>query len=220
MRMILLGPPGVGKGTQARRLSEQFAIPQIATGDMLRDNVRDQTKLGIEADKIMTQGKLVPDEIILGMVDTRLKDADAAEGFILDGIPRTVLQAVGLETILKQLDIELDGIVAIALSQDVIISRLAARRTCTQCGAIFNLIDNPPKKLGVCDQCDSRDLVQRDDDRPDTVRKRLEVYHEQTFPLLAYYRPSGKLHEVEGEGTVDQVFSNILIALREISPAI
>jgi adenylate kinase len=110
MRMILLGPPGVGKGTQARRLSEKFAIPQIATGNMLRDNVRDQTELGIEADKLMTQGELVPDGIILGMVDTRLKEADAAEGFILDGIPRTVLQAVGLETILQQLDLELDAI--------------------------------------------------------------------------------------------------------------
>lgn len=218
MRMILLGPPGVGKGTQARRLSEYLEIPQIATGDMLRDNVRDQTALGIEADKLMTQGKLVPDGIILAMVDARLKEPDAAEGFILDGIPRTVPQAVGLETILQQLDIDLDAIVAIALNQNIIISRLTARRTCAHCGAVFNLIDNPPRELAVCDHCGSRDLEQRDDDRPDTVRKRLDIYHEQTFPLLAYYRPSGKLSEVEGMGTVDQVFNNILTAVREASP--
>lgn len=215
MRMILLGPPGVGKGTQARRLSEHFAIPQIATGDMLRDNVRDRTKLGLEADKLMTQGKLVPDEIILGMVDTRLKESDAKEGFILDGIPRTVPQAVGLETILQQMDIELDAIVAVDLNQNVIISRLTARRICSKCGAVFNLVDNPPRMLGVCDHCGGRSLEQRDDDRPDTVRKRLEVYHAQTFPLLAYYRPSGKLHEVDGEGTVDQVFSNVISVLQE-----
>jgi adenylate kinase len=213
--MILLGPPGVGKGTQARRLSEQFAIPQIATGDMLRDNVRDRTKLGVEADKLMTQGILVPDEIILGMVDTRLKESDAAEGFILDGIPRTVPQAVGLESILQQMDIELDAIVAVELNQDIIISRLTARRTCAKCGAVFNLVDNPPKVLGVCDHCGGRDLEQRDDDHPNTVRKRLEIYHAQTFPLLAYYLPSGKLHEVDGEGTVDQVFSNIISVLQK-----
>lgn len=215
MRLILLGPPGVGKGTQACRLAEHFGIPQVATGDMLRDHVRKETELGRQAQAIMAKGKLVPDDIILAMVEARLREPDAADGFILDGFPRTVPQGVGLTVILERLDVTLDAIVAISVKQNVILTRLAARRTCAQCGAVYNLVINPPRTMGVCDACGGTELIQRDDDRPQTIRKRFDVYREQTFPLLAYYRPTSLLREVAGEGTVDEIFNNILAALPE-----
>ncbi|MBA7469897.1 adenylate kinase [subsurface metagenome] len=215
MRLILIGPPGVGKGTQARRLAEHFGIPQVATGDMLRDHVRDETELGRQAQAIMAKGKLVPDDIILAMVEARLREPEAAGGFILDGFPRTVPQGVGLTVILERLDVTLDAIVAISVKQDVILTRLAARRTCARCGAIYNLVINPPKTMGVCEACGGTELIQRDDDRPETIKKRFDVYREQTSPLLAYYRPTGMLREVAGEGTVDEIFHNILAALPE-----
>ncbi|UCD38320.1 MAG: adenylate kinase [Fidelibacterota bacterium] len=213
MRLILLGPPGVGKGTQARRLADHFAIPHVATGDMLRVNIRDKTALGMKAQKIMAQGKLVSDDVILAMVEARLQESDAMNGFILDGIPRTVPQGVGLAAILERLGIQLNAIVAIAIQQDIVITRLAARRTCTHCGAVYNLVNHPPRKMGVCDACDSTELIQREDDLPETIRKRLDVYNEQTHPLLAYYRPTGLLKEVSGDGTVDEVFNGILAVL-------
>jgi len=215
MRLILIGPPGVGKGTQARRLAEHFGIPQVATGDMLRDHVGKETELGRQAQSYMNKGQLVPDDVILAMVETRLREPDAAAGFILDGFPRTVPQGVGLTVILERLDVTLDAIVAISVKQDVILTRLAARRTCARCGAVYNLVINPPKTMGVCEACGGTELIQRDDDRPETIRKRFDVYREQTFPLLAYYRPTGLLREVAGEGTVDEIFHNILAALPE-----
>ena len=213
MRLILIGPPGVGKGTQARHLAEHFGIPQIATGDMLRDHVRKETELGRQAQAIMVKGKLVPDDIILAMVEARLREPDATGGFILDGFPRTVPQGVGLTVILERLDVTLDAIVAISIKQDVILTRLAARRSCARCGAVYNLVVNPPKTMGVCDACGATELIQREDDQPETIRKRFDVYHEQTFPLLAYYRPTGLLKEVAGVGTVDEIFHNIQAAL-------
>lgn len=215
MRLILIGPPGVGKGTQARRLAEHFAIPQVATGDMLRDHVRDETELGQQAQAIMAEGQLVPDDIILAMVEARLREPDAADGFILDGFPRTVPQGVGLTVILERLGIELDAIIAIVVEPDVITTRLSARRTCTQCGAVYNLVIKPPQTMGVCDACGGTELIQRDDDLPETINKRLEVYNEQTFPLLAYYRPTGLIKEVDGGGTMEEVFQNILVILTE-----
>ena len=215
MRLILLGPPGVGKGTQARRLAERFAVPQVATGDMLRAHVRDETELGRQAQAVMSAGKLVPDDIILAMVEVRLREVDAAGGFILDGFPRTVPQGVGLTVILERLEVELDAIVALAVKLDMLLTRLSARRTCAHCGAVYNLVINPPRTMGVCDACGHAELVQRDDDRPKTIKKRLEVYNAQTLPLLAYYRPAGLIREVAGDGTVEEVFRNILAALPE-----
>ncbi len=213
MHLILLGPPGVGKGTQARHLAEHFSIPQIATGDMLRDHVRKGTNLGQQAQSYMNKGQLVPDEVILAMVENRLLEPDASAGFILDGFPRTVPQGVGLAVILERLDIHLDAIVNIAVDQGAILTRLAARRTCAKCNAVYNLVVNPPNTMGVCDACGSTELIQRDDDRPETIRKRLEVYQEETFPLLAYYRPTELLKEIDGDGPVDEIFNNIIAAL-------
>jgi adenylate kinase len=216
MRLILLGPPGVGKGTQAQRLAEHFGIPQVSTGDMLRANVQDRTALGKQAEEIMTQGHLVPDEIILAMVEVRLRETDTAGGFILDGFPRTVPQAVGLDAIMQKLSVSLDAIISLEVNQELIRTRLSARRTCSQCHAVYNLMINPPKVMGMCDSCGGTELVQRDDDRPETIKKRLDVYIEQTFPLLAYYRPTGLLKEVAGDGTVEEVLNNILTAIPAI----
>ncbi|UCH63025.1 MAG: adenylate kinase [Fidelibacterota bacterium] len=213
MRLILIGPPGVGKGTQARRLAEHLGIPQVATGDMLRDHVRKKTKLGQKAQSYMNKGQLVPDDVILAMVEVRLREKDAAGGFILDGFPRTVPQGVGLTVILERLDVTLDIIVAISVNQDMILTRLAARRSCARCGAVYNLVINPPKTIGVCDACGATELILREDDRPETIRKRFDVYQEQTFPLLAYYSPTGLLKEVAGDGTVDEIFQNIQAVL-------
>jgi adenylate kinase len=217
MRLILLGPPGVGKGTQARRLAGHFNIPQVATGDMLRSHIRDETNLGLEAQSIMAKGKLVPDDVILAMVEARLRESDAIHGFILDGFPRTVPQGVGLTAILERLDVRLDAIVHITVHPDVILSRLSSRRTCTQCNAVYNLVINPPRVLGICDVCGGTELIQREDDQPETIRKRLDVYHEQTFPLLAYYQPTGLLREVPGDGTMDEVHQLLLATLPEES---
>ena len=215
MRLILLGPPGVGKGTQAHRLAEHFHIPQIATGDILRNHIRDETELGREAQAIMAKGKLVPDEVILAVVETRLREPDAVSGFILDGFPRTVPQGVGLTAILDRLGVKLDTIIAITIPAAIVLSRLSSRRTCTQCNAVYNLVINPPQVLGVCDDCGSTELIQREDDRPETIRKRLDVYHEQTFPLLAYYQSTGLVREVSGDGTIEEVFQDILTSLLE-----
>ncbi len=215
MHLILIGPPGVGKGTQARQLAEHFGIPQIATGDMLRVHVRDKTVLGQQAQSYMNKGQLVPDDVILAMAEARLREPDAAGGFILDGFPRTVYQGVGLAAIMERLGMAIDAIVAISVNQDIVLTRLAARRSCARCGAVYNLVVNPPKTMGVCDACGGTELIQREDDRPKTIRKRFDVYQEQTFPLLAYYRPTGLLREVAGDGTMDEIFNNILAALPE-----
>ncbi|UCH10470.1 MAG: adenylate kinase [Fidelibacterota bacterium] len=217
MRLILLGPPGVGKGTQARRLAEYFTIPQVATGDMLRDHIRDKTDLGQQAQSIMARGKLVPDDVILAMVEARLREQDALDGFILDGFPRTVPQGVGLTAILERLSVTLDAIVSVTVHSDIVLSRLSSRRTCTQCNAVYNLVIHPPRVLGVCDACGGTQLIQREDDRPETIRKRLDVYYEQTFPLLAYYQSTGLIREVPGDGTIDEVFQLILASLPEES---
>ena len=212
-----MGPPGVGKGTQARLVSEHFGVPQVSTGDMLRDHIRAGTDLGRQVQITLAEGKLVPDDNILDLVKTRLSEDDAANGFLLDGIPRTVPQGVGLGVILEHLAVALSAIVVIDVKEDVLLHRLTARRTCTQCGTIYNLVIQPPQVMGVCDRCGGKELIQRDDDRPETIQKRLKSYRRQTLPLLSYYRPTGLIAVVNGESSVDEVFQQILAVLPQPS---
>ncbi|MGM0472346.1 MAG: adenylate kinase [Bacillota bacterium] len=208
MHIILVGPPGAGKGTQAANLVEEFDVPHIATGDIFRSAIKNETPLGQKAKEYIDQGQLVPDEVTIGIVENRLADDDCQAGFILDGFPRTVGQADALEDILADLAIELDAVINIAVSDEEVIRRLSGRRVCSECGRSYHLDFNPPENEGVCDQCGSQ-LYQRDDDQPETIKERLEVYKEQTEPLINYYQDKGKLKSIDGEATPDQVFANI-----------
>lgn len=213
MRLVLIGPPGVGKGTQAQRLIEHFKIPHVATGDMLRAHVRDASDLGRRAQAVMSRGNLVPDDLIQEIVEARLREADASEGFLLDGFPRTVPQAVGLAIILERMGVQLDAIIALEVHRGILLTRLTARRTCAQCGTVFNLVIQPPTIMDKCDNCGGTELVQRDDDQPETIKERMAVYDRQTAPLLSYYRPTGLLKQIDGEGLVDMVFQRTLAVL-------
>jgi len=219
MRIILIGPPGGGKGTQAQKIVDHYHIPHISTGDMLRAHVRDKTELGQRAETIMSEGKLMPDDLIQAMVAERLKEPDTSDGFLLDGFPRTVPQAVGLGLLLEEMGLELNAIIALEISYDLLMSRLTARRTCTQCNAVYNLMVHPPAVMGVCDVCGNQELIQRKDDQPETISERLEVYDQHTRPLLAYYQPTHLVKEVDGTGTVDEVFDSILKTLPATWPA-
>ena len=213
MRLILMGPPGAGKGTQARLLGEQFRITHISTGEMLRDEIQAQSELGQQADRYMSRGKLVPDAVMLDMVAVRLRLPDAAGGFLLDGYPRTVSQAVALDSLLEKSDQVLDAIVALIVDPELLVNRLSARRICADCQAVYNLVGKPPRQMGICDECGGTNLIQRDDDKPKTIRERLLVYEKQTAPLLSYYLPSGRLREIPGEDTIEAVHKSILTAL-------
>ena len=195
-------------------LCEHFAIPHISTGDILRQHVQDKTALGQKAEALMSQGQLVPDDLILELVKQRLDEDDATGGFLLDGFPRTVPQAIGLGAMLGQHDAAIDGIIAIDVDQEVLLSRLSARRSCPQCGAVYNLVIGPPKVVDTCDQCGHKGLIRRDDDDPGTIKDRLKVYHRHTEPLLSYYRPSGMFHEINGDGKADDIYHSIVAALR------
>lgn len=209
MRIVLLGAPGSGKGTQAKQLIERYNIPQISTGDLLRAAVGAGTELGLKAKAAMDAGELVSDEIVLGMIGDRLKEADAQNGFILDGFPRNTSQAESLDSLLSELSQPLDTALLIDVEFDSLMKRLTGRLTCGKCGAIFNRYTNPPKQDGVCDKCGSDDLVHRADDNEATVGNRLKVYQEQTEPLIAYYRGQDKLKSVSGEGEIAEIFSKI-----------
>ncbi|RMF85545.1 MAG: adenylate kinase [Nitrospinota bacterium] len=215
MRIILLGPPGAGKGTQGELLQQKFQVPQIATGDMLRRAVREETRLGKEAQKYMQAGQLVPDEIIIGVVRERLAAPDCLQGYILDGFPRTVVQADALEQVLTALHTPLDAVVSIEVPEEELIRRLSGRWTCPQCEEIYHQERHPPRHPGVCDRCGTQ-LVQREDDRPETVKQRLAVYTEQTAPLKAYYRQRGLLREIDGLGSKEEVFRRICQAMGDI----
>lgn len=208
MRLILLGPPGVGKGTQAKLLSQHYDIPQISTGDLLREAVSEGTELGKQAKKYMDQGDLVPDDVILGMVEETLQSDKCSDGFILDGFPRTVPQAEGLTAILKKLGLQLDGVVSLEVDDQVVIDRLSARRTCVDCGAIYNVKTNPPEEEGVCDKCGG-ELILRDDDQPETIKNRLDVYKKQTEPLVDYYDNKGLLVSIDGSKGIDEIQNEI-----------
>jgi len=202
VRLILLGPPGAGKGTQAKFVSQKFGIPQISTGDILRENVKNNTELGKKAKEYMEKGELVPDDIMIKLVKNRVQEADCKNGYILDGFPRTIAQAEGLEKALE--NEKIDGVIFVDVSDPIIVERLSLRRVCKNCGAIYHLKYTPPQKEGICDKCGG-ELYQRDDDKVETIKNRLKVYREQTEPLIEYYRKKGILFEINGENSVDNV---------------
>jgi adenylate kinase len=212
MRIILLGPPGAGKGTQAKLLAERLRIPQISTGDMLRAAVRDGTPLGREAKGYMDRGALVPDEVIIGLVRERLQAPDAVRGYILDGFPRTVAQAEALERTLGDLHCSLDHVLCLDVPGEDLVTRIAGRRTCRQCGAMSHVRFSPTKRDGACDACGG-ETYQRDDDREETVRRRLAVYVEQTAPLIRFYEGRALLRRIAGTGEIGEIFARMVQGL-------
>lgn len=212
MNLILLGPPGAGKGTQAKKMVDAYGIPQISTGDMLREAVKNQTQLGMEAKKFMDAGQLVPDEVVIGLVKERLSKPDTDKGFMLDGFPRTVPQAEELDKVLADLKKDLDHVVSIEVANEELMGRLTGRRTCKACGAGFHVIFDPPKEEGKCDKCGG-ELYQRDDDNEATVSNRLKVYDSQTKPLIDYYQGKGLLRPVDGVGAIDDIFGRVKAVL-------
>ncbi len=212
MRLVLLGPPGVGKGTQARMLETELGVPQVASGDLLRAAVREKTALGLEAKGFMDKGTLVPDELVLKLVDARLQEPDALKGFILDGFPRTVSQAETLAKMLEARGQKLDRVVAITAPDEELIKRISGRRTCRDCGAMFHVIYDPPRNMNLCNSCNG-ELYQRDDDAEDTVRMRLQVYAASTRPLLEHYDRLGLLAPIDGVGRAEEIGNRILEAL-------
>lgn len=213
MGIILLGPPGAGKGTQAKKLTGEFSIPQISTGDMLREAVKNGTELGKKAKGFMDAGGLVPDEVVIGIVKERLAAADCAKGFILDGFPRTIPQAQALDRVTKELGKEIRFVLSLEVDQNELMERLCGRRTCTGCGAMFHVKFNPPKAAGKCDKCGTA-LIQRDDDREETITARLANYNKATAPLLDYYRNTGKIRTVMASGEIDAIYASIVKILR------
>jgi adenylate kinase len=208
LNLILFGPPGAGKGTQAERLRSDFQLPYIATGDMLRENVREGTELGKQASEYMKSGGLVPDDVIVAMVAERLQEEDAQDGFILDGFPRTVEQAKALDNQLGELGRRITAVLLLDVPDEEVERRLAGRRVCVKTGHNYHVEFDPPKREGVCDQDGSR-LIQRDDDKPEVIRHRLEVYHEKTSPLIGYYDEQGLLRRIDGTRDPTEVHDHI-----------
>ena len=213
MRLVLVGPPGAGKGTQAQFIASHFAIPKISTGEIFRANVSEGTELGLEARKYMDAGDLVPDEVTIAMVKDRLGHDDARTGFLLDGFPRTVRQAEVLDELLDPMSAPLDVVLELVVDDDEVVRRLSGRRTCHQCGHVWHLDFDPPGTEGICDRCGG-ELFQRDDDSEDTIRHRLEVYADQTSPLIGYYGDKGLLRGVDATGPVEDVTERAINALR------
>ena len=214
MKIIMLGAPGAGKGTQAKKISAKYSIPHISTGDIFRANIAGGTELGRKAKEYMDQGLLVPDEVTIGMLLDRIHEADCANGYVLDGFPRTIPQAESLTKALEAENTSIDYAIDVDVPDEAIISRMSGRRACLKCGATYHVVFAAPKQEGICDSCGSA-LVLRDDDKPETVKKRLTVYHDQTQPLIDYYKGRGVLRTVDGTQPLDDVFSGIVGILGE-----
>lgn len=212
MRIIFLGPPGAGKGTQAKILIERYGIPQISTGDILRAAVKEGTPMGKKAKEYMDAGKLVPDEVVIGIMQDRLKEPDCAKGFILDGFPRTVAQAEALENMLKEMNMPIDKVLALDVPDEVLLERLTGRRTCKSCGQMYHIKFDPPKTVNNCDKCGG-ELFQRDDDKEETIKNRLSVYHAQTAPLLDFYGKKGMVVKIDGTKAPDEIFKSLINVL-------
>lgn len=208
MRLILLGPPGGGKGTQARLLEERYKVPQISTGDILRDAVKNVTELGRKAREFMDKGMLVPDEVVIGIIENRIQYPDCENGFILDGFPRTVKQAESLDAKLRDLQLKIDMVLDLLVDFDELNKRLSGRRACGKCGKGYHLETSPPSNDGICDSCGGN-LIQRDDDKSETIKKRLEVFQENTEPLRGYYKKRGILRQRKGQGDIQNIFQDV-----------
>lgn len=215
MNVILMGPPGAGKGTHAAKIVEKYHIPHISTGDIFRENLKNGTELCNKAKEYMDKGQLVPDEIVVEIVKDRLEKPDCEKGFLLDGFPRTVKQADALEDFLKNAGKKIDAVINMVADRETLINRVIYRRVCPECGAVYHLINIPPKEEGKCDVCGAN-LVQRKDDTRETIEKRLDVYQEQTRPLIDYYSKKGLLHEVDGSKPIDEAFGDICRILGSI----
>ncbi len=214
MKIVMLGAPGAGKGTQAAKISAKYNVPHISTGDIFRANIKEGTPLGNKAKEYMDQGMLVPDELVLDLIVDRLGKEDAKDGYVLDGFPRTIPQAEALDAALSKQGEKLDAAIDISVPDENIVNRMSGRRACVGCGATYHLVYAAPKTEGVCDVC-GKDLILRDDDKPETVTKRLDVYHEQTQPLIDYYNTSGILKTIDGTIDINEVFDNIVAILGE-----
>jgi len=216
MNLILLGPPGAGKGTQAQMIVERYHIPQISTGDILRKTVKEGTPLGKKAKAFMDQGQLVPDEVVIGIIDGRLRAPDCNPGFILDGFPRTIAQAEALQPILNKMGKSIDHVINVEVDTEELVRRLTGRRTCKNCGAMFHILFHPPKVEGICDRCGGT-LYQREDDKEETIRIRLNEYQKQTAPLIQYYQLKNSLRSIQGVGGQEEIFERI-IRLLDMTP--
>lgn len=212
--IILLGPPGVGKGTQAKKIMERYSIPQISTGDMLREAVKEETELGLKAKMCMDSGALVPDDVVIGIVRERLQKPDCNSGFILDGFPRTIPQAEALGEVTEELGKEVGYVISLEADESDLIGRLSGRRTCRLCGAMYHVVYNVPKEQGRCDACKG-ELYQRDDDKEETIINRLKTYREMTEPLITYYSSKGNLRTVPAKGEIDDIYGEIVSILDE-----
>jgi adenylate kinase len=213
VRLVLVGPPGAGKGTQAQYISSNLSIPKISTGDIFRFNVSSGTELGRQAKAFMDRGDLVPDEVTIAMVSSRLQEDDAQDGFLLDGFPRNVPQAETLKKMLAVWESRLDIVLELVVDDDEVVRRLSGRRTCRKCGRIWHVVFDPPSRQGLCDDCGG-ELFQRDDDREQTIRHRLDVYQQQTRPLIAYYADEGTLLGIDATGPVEEITDRAMSALR------
>lgn len=214
MKVIMLGAPGAGKGTQAKKIAEKYQIPHISTGDIFRANIKEGTELGKKAKEYMDQGLLVPDDLVVDLVVDRVKQDDCKNGYVLDGFPRTIPQAEALDKALEAFNEKMDYAIDVEVPDENIVNRMGGRRACVGCGATYHLSYAPPKQENICDVC-GKDLILRDDDKPETVQKRLNVYHEQTQPLINYYNNAGILHEVDGTVDIEDVFKAIVDILGE-----
>ena len=212
MKIVMLGAPGAGKGTQAVSIAESYHIPHVSTGDIFRANIKSGTELGKKAKSYMDQGLLAPDDVTIGMLLDRISEPDCKDGYVLDGFPRTIPQAQSLKEALSARGEKLDDAIDIEVPDKAIMDRMSGRRTCPQCGSSYHIVYTPPKKEGVCDSCGAA-LVQRDDDKPETVKKRLDTYHAQTQPLIDFYKAEGILHAVDGTKKPEEVFKAIVEAL-------